>query len=251
MRDAGFPSQGDACGWLHWEPGGEGQTALILLNSFCLNEGHEEGLIYYFSPFQAPKQIKSITSYMLMGFMISVTYWSWEISLISCHSAVPLQQNLTVRFPLYRTGSLNCSDANCILVKWIFCNYSNLSNKTIRVVFSVFKNPSDNVGLHTTVIQSQLSHKIKGPDGTRIQSKGVFKHTFDQDISHNRNKLLWKDKIFDDCRITTAKFRRAAGEMKTDSKQEPSGLKQENTTKKSIALGQFWVLEGAVWCWFV
>lgn len=41
-----------------------------------------------------------------------------------------------------------------------------------------------------------------------------------------------RNKILDDCRITTAKFRRASEEIKTDSKQEPSGLKQENTTKK-------------------
>lgn len=133
---------------------------------------------------------------------------------------------------LYWTGTLNSSDARCILIKWVFWNYSSLSNKTIRVVFGVFKNPSANIVLYTTLTQSQMSHKIKGPDGTRIQSKGVFKHKFDQNISHNGNKLLWNDKIFDDCRITTVKFRRATEEIKTDSKQEPSGLKQENTTKK-------------------
>lgn len=70
-----------------------------------------------------------------------------------------------------------------------------------------FKNPSANIGFYTTLMQSQMSHKIKG--GTGIQSKVVYEHTFDQNISRNKNKSLWKDKIFGDCRITTTKFRKA------------------------------------------
>ena len=38
-EEAVSPSHGQACGWLHWELGGEGQTAPVLPNSFCLNEG--------------------------------------------------------------------------------------------------------------------------------------------------------------------------------------------------------------------
>lgn len=64
-----------------------------------------------------------------------------------------------------------------------------------------------------SLIQNEKSHKIKGPNGTRIQSKGVYKHTFDQSICHNENKLLWKHKILGDCRITTIKFRRSTDEQ--------------------------------------
>jgi len=58
-----------------------------------------------------------------------------------------------------------------------------------------------------------MSHEIKGPDGIRIQSKGICKHTFDQNISHNKKRMLWKDKILGDCRITAPKFRRATEEQ--------------------------------------
>lgn len=74
----------------------------------------------------------------------------------------------------------------------------------------VFKTLSANIGVFfLAFIQSQMSQKIKGPDGAGTQSKGVSKHTSDLNIPHNKNKLPWKDEVLIDCRITTATFRTA------------------------------------------
>lgn len=107
------------------------------------------------------------------------------------------------------------------------------------MVLAFGRGASANIVFYATLVQSQMSHKIKGPDGTGVQSKGVYEHTCDQNISHNKNRLLRKNKILGDLKITATKFKRAS-RIKTDSKQKAGDFKKEHHKDKKIkALGHF------------